>query len=65
MKLKAMVYDTVDEKPREITVNQIMCKDGQPYAIFSEDSKMRYEEFHLWDDTESCKWNNYNPNPHE
>jgi len=48
MILKAFVYDTTDGKPREITVNQIMCKEGKPYAIFSSDSKMRYEEFKLF-----------------
>jgi len=47
MIIKAIVYDTTDEKPREITVNQIMCRKGQPYAIFSSDSKMRYEDFEL------------------
>lgn len=64
MILKAFVYDTNDGKPREITVNQIMCREGQPYAVFSSDSKMRYEEFHIWDDTKPCKWNDYKEASH-
>ena len=59
MKFKAFVYDTTDGKQREITVNQILCKGGVPYAVFSEDSKMRYEEFHLWNDREPCKYNDF------
>jgi len=64
MILKAFVYDTTDREPREITVNQIMCKEGKPYAIFSSDSKMRYEKFHIWDDTKPCKWNDYKETSH-
>lgn len=59
MKIKAFVYDTVGGEPREIEVDQVLCNEGQPYAVFSSDSKTRYEEFHLWDDTKPCKYNDF------
>lgn len=47
MKIKAVVQDTVDGKSREIVANQILCNEGVPYAVFSSDSQMRYEDFEL------------------
>jgi hypothetical protein len=58
MKFKAIVYDTQDKKQRVIIPKQILLRDGTPYAVFSQNS-MRYEQFHLWDDNEPCKYNNF------
>lgn len=52
MRIKAFVYDTTDGKPREVLADQILCDEGKPYAVFSSDSKMRYEEFKLFADNE-------------
>lgn len=65
MTFKATVYDTTNGDPREITPDQILLKDGKPDAIFSSDSQMRYHEFHLWDDTKPCKYNDFKPNTEE
>jgi hypothetical protein len=61
MKIKAIVYDTNGGEPREITPRFVMLKDnGQPKNLVGPNG-MRYREFHVWDDTKPCKYNDFEP----
>jgi hypothetical protein len=59
MKFKAIVYDTQNREPMETTVRCIFCNEnGTPIRLQAHNG-MNYNEFHIWNDNEPCKYNNY------
>lgn len=61
MKLKCIVYDTQNRKPMETTPRAVFCDENGIIRRIQANNGLNYTEFHIWDDTIPCKFNNYKP----